>query len=135
MFSGNFSPNNHPSWKPEHKNKNTSKNNSRFVGVFWSPNFVFTMSVSAVIFFRLLSDNVKFHCCLALILIRPYFKYTEVTTLSEHFSISNIRRFFYWFLFLSMFASIILLCFIYANLMLNCRYCCIALCSSRVLNI
>ena len=88
--------------------------------------------------FRLLSANLQFNFCLALIPILPYFKSTEVTKLSEHCSSNNIRRwiwFICWLRFWYMFASIILLCFIYSNLLLHCNYYCITMFSSCVSNI
>ena len=103
-----------------------------------SPDWVLTMSVYAVILLHLFSVNLQFHFCLGLITVRPYLKYTEVTTLSEHCSSNNIRqcvRFIYW---LSFFVSVCIhtiAFFVYDKLLLHCHYYCIMSCYSRVLNI
>ena len=56
------------------------------------PECLFTMSVSAVLFFHSFFANIQFHWCSALISIGAYFKYTEGTTLSEHCSSDIIRH-------------------------------------------
>ena len=84
--------------KREHHQQQQKK-----AGAVRSHYCVFEMRNYSILLFHLFSANLKFHCCLDIITIRPYLESPEVTKLSEHCSSNKIIR-WVWFIYLLRFS-------------------------------